>query len=142
VHVIPRRNSFSTIDANNSARSFCEANLEVGLGLSDIEEGSRTDGAHSENSNSGLDESRNTVLQEPEESPLHLSIKYNGATKNKEGYVDRFFDTPFAEVEAEIRRRSIYRNFKTWKLVNIMVKTGDNLKQGRSEVIQSNSPCS
>lgn len=49
--------------------------------------------------------------------------------KPTEPYIDKYFDKPFVEVEAEIRSKSVFRKFKTWKLVNIMVKTGDNLKQ-------------
>lgn len=128
-HVIPRI-SFSVLDRQKNARSFCaEENYENRLGLSDIEEGSQTDGARSDNSNSGLDEQKPSLIQESEEEP-HLSMKQRHVAEKGQDYVDRFFDTPFEEVEQEIRSRSIYRNFKTWRLVNIMVKTGDNLKQG------------
>lgn len=43
--------------------------------------------------------------------------------------IDKYFDIPFKDIENGVRNKSIYKHFKTWKFVNIMVKTGDNMKQ-------------
>lgn len=47
----------------------------------------------------------------------------------EESAINKYFDISYKDVENGIRSKSIYKHFKTWKLVNIMIKTGDNLKQ-------------
>lgn len=55
---------------------------------------------------------------------IHTQTSEDGEVKK-----DPYFDNSFEEIEAKIRSKSIYKHFKSWSLVNILIKTGDNLKQ-------------
>ena len=40
-----------------------------------------------------------------------------------------FFGPKSSDYIQDVRERSIYRHLKSWKLVHMMVKTGDDIKQ-------------
>lgn len=48
---------------------------------------------------------------------------------NAEELREEFFGPKSADYIQDIKEKSIYRNFKSWKLVHLMVKTGDDIKQ-------------
>jgi hypothetical protein len=56
--------------------------------------------------------------------------------------LDDFFGTNADTFVEKIRKQSVYRDLKSWKLIHLMIKTGDDIKQGRTAIIQNNSPCS
>lgn len=124
-HILPK-NSYSILDRKKNTRSFA---FSEGLGLSDIEEGSRTDGARSENEEEEDQQEAKNFLQEADEGIMQFMEHHSSEEETNSNFKDNFFDEPFKLVEERIKKKSIYRNFKTWKLVNLMVKTGDNLKQ-------------
>jgi hypothetical protein len=40
----------------------------------------------------------------------------------------RLFGEDSSIIAEKLRKKSIYGHFKSWRLVNLIVKTGDNLK--------------
>ena len=56
--------------------------------------------------------------------------------------MDDFFGTNADAFVEKIRKQSVYRGLKSWKLVHLMIKTGDDIKQGTRVTMQNNSPCS
>lgn len=48
---------------------------------------------------------------------------------NFEENVDEIFSKPSEEIFEDYRKKSIYRNLKSWKLMHLMVKIGDDLRQ-------------
>lgn len=50
-------------------------------------------------------------------------------TINSEGELSDVFSKKSSEIITEFRNKSIYRNLKSWKMMHMMVKTGDDLRQ-------------
>lgn len=83
--------------------------------------------------------------RENETKSEHLSASVssnNDEREEPELVLDDFFGANAENFIEEVRGRSIYRDLKSWKLVHLMVKTGDDIKQGTNAATQNSSPCS
>jgi phosphatidylinositol 4-kinase len=49
--------------------------------------------------------------------------------------LEDYFPRKSSTVIEEYRKRSIYRELKSWRIAHLMVKTGDDLKQGNFDLI-------
>lgn len=49
--------------------------------------------------------------------------------KNKQTLADQIFSIKSEQVIEDIKKKSIYRNLKSWKIMHLMVKIGDDLRQ-------------
>ncbi len=49
--------------------------------------------------------------------------------------LEDYFPRKSSIVIDEFRKRSIYRELKSWRIAHLMVKTGDDLKQGKIDMI-------
>lgn len=49
--------------------------------------------------------------------------------KNKQTLADQIFSIKSQQVIEDIKKKSIYRNLKSWKIMHLMVKIGDDLRQ-------------
>ena len=63
-------------------------------------------------------------------SKILINIIFNRLKKlDKIKIEKKLFGSDSSEVARKIRRRSAFGGFESWRLVHLIVKTGDNLKQ-------------
>ena len=71
-----------------------------------------------------------------------ISESPNEAALNAEEMMTEFFGPKSEDFIQEVKEKSIYRELKSWKLVHLMIKTGDDIKQGTYTFMQNSLQCS